>query len=278
MLVQLEAGVLDVAKGPAPNDYARYKSDPAYQAILHSVSGNYFLFGLNLSIPPLENRQVRQALNYALDRARMVQTALGGFAEPRVLPWPSSSVAYDPAEAARYPFDLDRAAALLSAAGLSGFETELTYPINPEYQAMAQIYQADLKKIGVSLNLKPLETAAWNNYVISTKTWGLSFAGAPPANLHPGTILSRVWTSPASNICNFRSDAWTDLAARVAAEADPARLKTLSLELDRFLLDESWFIPVTSAPPKLASRAGIGGLQFDATDTPTYPGAWVASA
>jgi ABC-type transport system substrate-binding protein len=43
-LVQLEAGALVVAKGPAPNDFARYRSDPAYQAIIHSVSGNYFLF------------------------------------------------------------------------------------------------------------------------------------------------------------------------------------------------------------------------------------------
>ena len=90
--------------------------------------------------------------------------------------------------------------------------------------------------------------------------WGLSFAGAPPVNLHPSSVLSRVWTSPTSNINSFRDDAWTDLAARVAAEGDPAKLKPLSLELDDYLLDQSWFIPMTSAPPKIAARANVRGV------------------
>jgi ABC-type transport system substrate-binding protein len=141
---------------------------------------------------------------------------------------------------------------------------------------MGQIYQADLRKLDVNLTLKPLDPAAWNNYVIQTKTWGLSFATTPPVNLHPSSVLSRVWTSPSSNINNFRSETWTDLAARVAAAGDRAQLKAITQELNRYLLDESWYIPVCSAPPKLAAHKNVQGIGFDANDTPTYYNASLA--
>ena len=55
---------------------------------------------------------------------------------------------------------------------------------------MGQIHQEDLRQIGANLQLKPLDPAAWNNYVIQTRTWGLSFAMTPPVNLHPSSVLA----------------------------------------------------------------------------------------
>ena len=277
MVTALEAGVIDVADPLPTTDAARMQTSSNHQVIVSTNPAAIHIVGVNVVTSPFDNKQVRQAINYALDRRRMVDIGLSGFAEPRILPWPKTSVAFDESKAATYAFDLDKAKALLSGAGVTTFAAELTYPTNtPEYQAMGQIFQEDLRKIGATLTLKPLEPAAWNNYVIQTKDWGLSFATAPPVNLHPSSVLSRVWTSPASNINNFRSDAWTSLASRVAAEGDPAKLKTLGLELDDFLLDESWFIPLASAPPKIAARATLRGVTFDANDTPTFRDAWLA--
>jgi peptide/nickel transport system substrate-binding protein len=278
MVSALEAGAIDVADPLPTTDAARLQQSRNQQVIVSSNPAAVHIIGVNVVTSPFDNKQVRQAINYALDRRRMVEVGLSGFAEPRVLPWPKTSIAYDEAKNASYAFDLEKSRALLQAAGVTAFNAELTYPTNtPEYQAMGQILQEDLRKIGATLTLKPLEPAAWNNYVIQTKDWGLSFATTPPVNLHPSSVLSRVWTSPTSNINNFRSDAWTSLAARVAAEGDPARLKPLSLELDDFLLDECWYIPLASAPPKIAARANLRGVTFDANDTPTFREAWLAA-
>jgi hypothetical protein len=51
----------------------------------------------------------------------------------------------------------------------------------------------------------------------------------------------------------------------------------VSLELDDFLLDESWFIPLSSAPPKMAATTNVRGVVFDANDTPTFRDAWLAT-
>jgi peptide/nickel transport system substrate-binding protein len=270
MVTALEAGSVDLVDPVPTTDAVRLRSDPKYQVLVSSNPSAITILGVNVISPPFDKKEVRQALNFALNRQRMVDVALSGFGEPRVLPWPATSIAYDAGKAAMYPFDLDRARALLGEAGVSAFSAELTFPTNtPEYAQMGQIYQADLASLGITLTLKPLDAPAWNNYVVQTTNWGLSFAGAPPVNLHPSSVLNRVWTSPSSNINNFRDPAWTDLVARVAAEGDPTKLKALSLELDDYLLDQSWFIPLTSAPPKVAARANLGGVAFDANHTPT---------
>jgi peptide/nickel transport system substrate-binding protein len=278
MVTALEAGVIDIADPLPTTDAARMQKSTNHQVIVSSNPAAVHIIGVNVVTSPFDKKDVRQALNYALDRRRMVDIGLSGFAEPRILPWPKTSIAFDESKAGTYAFDLDKAKALLNGAGVTTFEAELTYPTNtPEYQAMGQILQEDLRKIGAGLTLKPLEPAAWNNYVIQTKEWGLSLATAPPVNLHPSSVLSRVWTSPASNINNFRSDEWTSLASRVAAEGEPSKLKPLALELDDFLLDESWFIPLASAPPKIAARGTLRGVTFDANDTPTLREAWLAA-
>jgi peptide/nickel transport system substrate-binding protein len=279
MVTALEAGTVDLVDPVPTTDAVRLRNDSKYQVLVSSNPSAISILGVNVISPPFDKKEVRQALNFALNRQRMVDVALSGFGEPRVLPWPATSVAYDAGKARTYTFDLDRAKTLLGEAGVSGFSTELTFPTNtPEYAQMGQIFQADLANIGITLSLKPLDAAAWNNYVVQTTMWGLSFAGAPPVNLHPSSVLNRVWTSPTSNINNFRDPAWTDLAARVAAEGDPTKLKALSLEVDDYLLDQCWFIPVASAPPKVAARGNLRGVAFDANDTPTLRTAALAAS
>jgi peptide/nickel transport system substrate-binding protein len=279
MVTALEAGTVDIVDPVPTTDAVRLQKDPSYHVVVSSNPAAINILGVNVITAPFDKKEVRQALNYALNRKRLVDVALSGFGEPRVLPWPTSSIAYDAGKAATVTFDPDKAKSLLSEAGVNGFSAELTYPTNtPEYARMAEIFQSDLASIGVNLTLKPLDPAAWNNYVVQTRGWGLSFAGAPPVNLHPSSVLSRVWTSPANNINSFRDDAWTELAARVAAEGDPSKLKPLAMELDDYLLDQSWFIPMTSAPPKIATRANVRGVVFDANDTPTLRNAEVGAA
>ena len=141
LLVQFESGALDVAKGVAPQDFARLKKDPAFQTVTNPVSGNYFLFGCNLGYAPLEKKSVRQALNYALDRQRFVDTFLYGTGAALSLPWPTSSPAYEAPKQSFYTFDLDKAAALLKEAGVGEFEMDLNV-VNawPQLVAFAPVY------------------------------------------------------------------------------------------------------------------------------------------
>ena len=48
------------------------------QASLNPLTGSHYEAGFNLTQPPFDNKQLRQALSYAMDRKRFVDTILGG--------------------------------------------------------------------------------------------------------------------------------------------------------------------------------------------------------
>jgi peptide/nickel transport system substrate-binding protein len=279
MLVQFESGSLDIAKGPAPNDFARYRDDPSYQTIIHSVSGNYFLFGMNLGVQPLDNKQVRQALNYALDRKRFSDTFMFGTGTAESLPWPSSSPAFEASKQNLYAFDLDKASALLKAAGVSGLELDCNV-LNawPQLVSFAPVYQADLAKIGVTLNIRALELATWVDEAVNRKYKGLYLSNSTFAQLEPSSTLSNGRaTDPNSNNSLFQSDMYSQLIAAASAEPDLEKRKALYTQLNDILLDESFIMVLAGAPPTLIARSNVNGIEPSAHDGFYYHNTWLNS-
>jgi peptide/nickel transport system substrate-binding protein len=127
MVTQLEAGALDAANLPPVRDAVRLQKDPKYQLMVNQHTGGYYLIALNTALPPLDKKEVRQALNYAIDRKRFAETVLLGTSEAESLPWPSFAPAYEAAKKNAYAFDLDKAKSVLNQAGVSGFEMDLVF-------------------------------------------------------------------------------------------------------------------------------------------------------
>src|SRR5262249_4689702 len=160
-------GALDLVKSPPIHDFARLKSDPAYQALLEP-EGRFFYLGANMTVKPLDDKRVRQALAYTMDRKRFVDTISLGFGTAQSCPGPSFSPAYEASKANVYSFDLDKARSLLNAAGVSNLELEI-WPVSlyPELEDFAVIHQADLDKIGVKLTIRKVDLASWVDTIIN---------------------------------------------------------------------------------------------------------------
>ena len=59
-------------------------------------------------------------------------------------------------------------------------------------ESMMQVYQADLAKIGVKLNIKVMEAAAWIDTVNNVKYTGLYFSGDNNAHVNPGYAVEHL--------------------------------------------------------------------------------------
>ncbi len=278
LLVQFESGALDVAKGVAPQDFARFKTDTAYQTITNPVSGNYFLFGCNLGYPPLDNKKVRQALNYALDRQRFVDTFLYGTGAALSLPWPTSSPAFEPAKQNFYTFSLDKAAALLQEASVGAFELDLNV-LNawPQLVAFAPVYQADLAKLGITLNVRALELGIWVDEAVNRKYKGMYLSNSGSSQFEPSSTLNNGRaTDPNSNNSQFTDEQYIQLIATAGGEPDAAKRKVIYSQLNDILLDESFVIPLAGSPPALATHANVHGIDSSAHDGFVYSNAWLS--
>ena len=279
LLVQFEAKAFDIAKGVPPVDFARYRGDSQYQTLSSNISGNYFLFGLNLSIPPLEDKRVRQALNYAIDRKRFADTFLYGTGIPQSLPWPAGSPAFEAGKQNFYTFDLDKAGALLKQANVSAMELDCNVLASwPQLVSFAPVYQADLAKIGVKLNVRTLELATWVDEAVNRKYKGMYLSNSSFAQLEPSSTLSNGRaTDPNSNNSLFKSDQYSQLIATASSEPDAAKRKGLYAQLNDILLDESWIMVLAGSPPTLVSRPIVHGLEPSAHDGFYYHNVWLDS-
>jgi peptide/nickel transport system substrate-binding protein len=275
MMTQFESGVLDLVKTPPIQDFARLTKDPDYQALLEP-EGRFFYLGANTTVPPLDNKKVRQALFHSIDRKRFVDTVSLGFGTAQAIPWPSFSPAYEASKAGAYGFDLDRARALLDEAGITRLELDY-YPVSlyPELRQFAEIHQADLARIGVQVAIKNIDLAAWITAISGKQYGGLYSTAIGSAQLNPITLMSGAAYKDPGNNSGFASPAYTQLLNQVATETDPARARALYAELNDLLLDEAFVWPIATAPFRIAARANVKNVSFLLHDAINIRNIWL---
>ncbi|MEQ9607594.1 MAG: ABC transporter substrate-binding protein [Kiloniellaceae bacterium] len=108
---------------------------------------------------PLTKLKVRQALNHAINRPEIVSYLIGGSAEPIYAPCHPAQFGCTQ-DVAKYPYDPERAKALLAEAGYAeGFTMALwAYREKPIAEAVA----ADLEAIGVKVDLRYVKLESLN--------------------------------------------------------------------------------------------------------------------
>jgi peptide/nickel transport system substrate-binding protein len=278
MLAQFEAGAVDVVKAPPQADFARYKSDPSYQTMSHPVSGNHYEIGINVTKPPLDNKKIRQALSYAINRKYLSDTIMKGVGTAESLPWPAANIGFEASKQNFFPFDLDKAQSLLKEVGASNLELEMNVPNNyAELVSFAQVYQADLAKIGVQLKTRVLDAISNTNQMLDGTYGGLYISNDAFAHLEPvSALLSGRSTDANSNISRFDNADYKKLIADASVETDVAKRKAIYSQLNDFLLDQCFMITICSNPTLLAFNPKVRGIEPSLHEGFYYYNTWLA--
>mgnify|MGYP002382275413 CR=1 FL=1 len=156
-VLQLEKGDIQLMGDPPPGaEWARIKADPAWaNRIEVQPKVNTTYIAINTTTPPFDNVKVRQALNHAIDKQRIVQL-LNGRADVANQILPALMPGYDP-DYKGYEFDPEKAKALLTEAGFpDGFETTIQCIAVDPQPKLCESFQQDLAKVGIKLNIETL--------------------------------------------------------------------------------------------------------------------------
>jgi peptide/nickel transport system substrate-binding protein len=284
MVAALEAGATDVAFLAPIQDAFRLKDDPNYIVTNRHDVGQYFYLTANATIPPTDNKQVRQAINYAIDRKRFAETILKGFGgDPQDLPWSPVSPAWDASKNAVYTFDLDKARSLLDESGVSDLHFDIAWAtagFSSEYASLAAILQSDFASIGIKTDLKPQDntvfTAAGNG---RTPTYnGVRLSAGAFANLAEASsqfTLSRTY-GYLSNLAGFYDDRFKALVESASTEPDANQRRVLYGEINDFLLDAAYSMAICPYPDMLIMRNNVRGLGYATSLEWTLRSAWLA--
>ncbi|WP_283135061.1 ABC transporter substrate-binding protein [Rhizohabitans arisaemae] len=121
---------------------------------------------------PFDNLKVRQALALALDRDALAQQAYSGAARASVYIPPSVTWAPAPAELPHSTQNIEKAKQLLGEAGFpNGFSTSLMYLSGYDggTNDLVAAMQDQLAKVGIKIELEPLEVGAWGDKLVNAK-------------------------------------------------------------------------------------------------------------
>jgi peptide/nickel transport system substrate-binding protein/oligopeptide transport system substrate-binding protein len=159
-LLRFQNGEIDMpGDGIPPAQFVQVSQDPAYEGLI--IEGGQLQTGyvtLNVTQPPFDNVKVRQAVNMAINKDRIVRV-INGRAVPANQPLPPTMPGYAP-DYKGYAYDPEAAKALLAEAGFpEGFTTELFASNTDPNPRIAQAIQQDLAAIGITAEISSLAQA-----------------------------------------------------------------------------------------------------------------------
>ena len=163
---KVKNGECHVMPYPNPADVEAMKKDPNV-TVMEQEGLNVGYLAFNVEKKPFDNKLVRQAVNYAINKQAIIDGVFLGAGKAAKNPIPPTIWSYNDA-IKDYDYNPAKAKELLAQAGFpNGFETDLwampvQRPYNPNAKRMAELMQADLEKVGIKAKIVTYE---WGEYL-----------------------------------------------------------------------------------------------------------------
>jgi peptide/nickel transport system substrate-binding protein len=212
---------------------------------------------------PLAKAKVRQAIEYAIDKASLAKATGYGFLTPAYQVAVPYLYAYDKSIPDR-TFDLSKAKQLLSEAGFpNGLKTRLVCDPMMMTKDQATILQGMLANVGITLDLEFPTFAKFQEYL--TKGWN-------NALLSQGTRMWVLWPkylefyfserSVFNASSRFTPPGYMDLLNQSLAATDNQQMLDLSKKASSMLYPDALCIPLFHTTQGVVYRKGINGLNM----------------
>lgn len=219
----IETGEADIAPSISAIEADNPETDFAYP------NSETTYLRIDSSVPPLDDRRVREALNLAIDREAFIGTILPEGAQVATAIVPPTTIGWNP-DVTPFPYDLERAQQLLEEAAADGVpvDTQITlvgrtgnFPGATElYEAVA----AMLSDAGFNIDLRMVEVAEHEQYYSKPYVTGEGpiIVGAQHDNARGDPVFSMFFKYDSegrqSGIADPRADELIDAATAATGE------------------------------------------------------------
>jgi ABC-type transport system substrate-binding protein len=271
MLLQIEAGTLDLMGDPLPPaQFTDVTTNPSYadQIYHHTLVDTDYVF-MDTQQPnngPFSNVKVRQAVNYAIDKAAILQISHGAGVAANCI-YPPDLPGYD-ATCDPYPHDVAKAKALMKEAGFeAGFDTTFyTDTTDPDPQIGASIQQ-DLAAIGIRVQIVSQEFATFLDTIETPHKAPIGWVGWFQDYPDPSDFIDPILScaaavkggANAALYCNTAVDA---TAAAAKGETDPAKRITAYQQIQNTIMADAPWAPFRHQEWYTLTSKRVGGFSL----------------
>ncbi|MGH7846481.1 MAG: ABC transporter substrate-binding protein [Candidatus Binatia bacterium] len=278
--IALETGEIHALIGSQSFPFQQFDRIKKLPNVVVKDIGAASVIGLSLNIkgnPILGKREVRVALAHAIDKNFIADNGFRGTGKiidsviPSGIPW-----AYNP-NVPKYPFDIEKANALLDQAGYPKkgggmrFSLRLTYEAgNANSERPAEILREQLKKAGIEINLERLERSVMMSKVFEKYDYDLWW-GPLTTRDHPALGVARLYTTesitgkPFTNFTRYSNPKVDKLFEFAAATTNRGEMVKAYHEIAGIIMRDLPAIPVADRLQPNAIRDEFKGA-FVCTD------------
>jgi len=262
-LIALQSGEIDIMDGLNPDDAASVESEQGVE-LYTRAENNVGYVGMNTQKEPLDQVEVRQAINHAIDRQAIADAMYAGYANPAKNLLPPSYMGYND-DIEPYAYDPERAQELLAEAGYEdGFEIELwtmpvARPYMPDPETVAEIVQNNLAEVGIEVSLVREE---WAPYLESTLQGEqeLFMLGWSGTNGDPDYFLSSLLHGDnvgSSNRTFYENDEVDELLDQAKVSIDQDERAALYQEAQALIHEDAPMVNLVHSTPVLAAASYV---------------------
>lgn len=266
-VMELKRGGIHIMDYPNLTDVAQLEADPEVQ-VLKQEGLNVGYISFNMRKKPLDDVRVRKALSMAIDRDRIIKEVFEGYGVKAKNPMPPMIMGYA-RDVEETELNLEKARALLKEAGVENLKLNLyampvARPYMPDAREVAQYVQADLKKIGVDIEIVSFD---WGTYLdkIGKGEHDMCIIGWTGDNGDPDNFLFTLWSkdsaqqTPTNNYSFYEDEQVTEWLKRAQIESNPEQRAELYRRAQRKMAEDRPFLPLAHSQVIVPARAEIEG-------------------
>lgn len=281
-LLNLLSGTVDIIDRPKLSDVSLLNEGGMVETYTSPPGGVWYGNVLNCGKKPFSNKQVRQALNYSIDRAKVSKLAYFGLSpvtQSRYLP---TDFWYHEKASNQYGFDLQRAKELLAEGGYpNGLKTTIAVceAVLPGSKAMSEVWAKDLETIGVTLEIVLKEQAPFydeyfkGDYEI--QAYGLGDGLMDPATTIGAGSPYRLVNNRANITKQPFFEEYSKLVDQGISLVDPNQRKPIYDRLQEIITDEGFVVMTAFWTSYFAVSKRVKGFKVPGDKRPFYSELWI---
>ncbi|MDP8949448.1 MAG: ABC transporter substrate-binding protein [Actinomycetota bacterium] len=274
----LTGGELTAADGLTPDDIPTVEQASNLK-ITYRPPLTIGYMAMNVQKEPFDQREVRQAVNMAINMPEIVEAFFGETGEVATTYIPPTVSFFDDS-IEHYPYDPERARQMLQQAGVQNLSVDFWYmpiprPYMPDGKGIAQAMQQDLKEVGINAKLM---TRDWGTYIEETGrgVHDMCLLGWSGDNGDPSTFLDSLLKSSAAteedalNVAYYKNQEVDDLLNQALSTTDQDERRTLYLRAQQILVEDAPWVPIAYVKPPVGLQNSVQGFH----PNPTGGEAW----
>ena len=248
----LLAGDIDgMPRFQSPQSLKQFQADKRFVVEMGNTAGKGIMT-INNKKKPFDDVRVRRALSHAIDKKAFIDGVFEGLAKPIGSHMAPTDAGYVDLTG-QYPFDIEKAKALLKEAGVqTPLNVTLTLPPPPYARKGGEILAAQLAKVGIVAKIENVEWAQW---------LGGTFKGNFDL-----TVINHVEPLDFMNYANpqyywgYDSKAFRDLATKYSATTGAKDRTKLFGDMQRMIASDAVNVFLFNPTNTAVYKKGLKGL------------------